>query len=42
MKPPGTPYPKTQAENSVKADNNPSHSIDAFIEELAEGEETVF
>ena len=42
VKPPGTPYPKTKAEYSVEPVNNPSHSIDAFIYELVEGEETVF
>ena len=43
MKAPGTPYPKTKAENSVKSDNNLSHhSIDALRDELVEGEETVF
>ena len=38
VKSPGTSYAKTQSENSVKADNNPSHSIDAFTHELVEGE----
>ena len=41
VKPPRTLYPKTKAENSVEPDN-PSHSIDAFIDELVEGEEKVF
>ena len=39
-KPPGTHYPKTKAKNSVKPDNNPSHNIDVFNDELVEGEET--
>ena len=42
MKPPETPYPKAQAENSVKAYNNPSHSIDTFKDELVEGEGIFF
>ena len=42
VKTPGTPYPKIQAENSVKSDNNPSHSINAFVDELVEGEEILF
>ena len=42
MKPPETPYPKAQAENSVKAYDNPSHSIDTFKDELVEGEEIFF
>ena len=42
VKPSGTPYPKIKAENSVKPDNNPSHSVNAFIDKLVEGEETVF
>ena len=42
LKLPGTPYRKAQAENSVKADNKPSPSIDAFIDEVLEREETVF
>ena len=42
VKPPGTSYPKTKAGNSVKSDNNLIDSISAFIDELVEGEETVF
>ena len=42
VKPLGTRNPKTKTENSVKSDNNLNHSIDAFINELVEGEETVF
>lgn len=34
VKPPGTPYPRAQAENSVKAYSIPSNSFAASIDEL--------
>ena len=34
LKPPGTPYPRAQAENSVKAYSIPSNSFAASIDEL--------
>ena len=36
VKPSGTPSQNAQAENSVKASKEPSHRIDAFIDELVE------
>ena len=42
VRPPGTPYPRVQTENSVKVYSNPSESFAASIDELVEGEETVF
>ena len=42
MKPTEIPYPEPQAENSVEADNNSCHSIDAFTDKLVKREVTTF
>ena len=42
VKPTGIPYPQPQAENSVEADNNFSHSIDVFVDKLVKAEVTIF
>ena len=42
VKPTEIPYAEPQAENSVEADKNSSHSIDAFIDKLVKREVTIF
>ena len=42
VRPPGTPYPRLQPENSVKVYSNPSESFAVSIDELVEGEKTAF
>ena len=42
VKPTEIPYTEPQAENSVEADKNSSHSIDAFIDKLVKRKVTIF